>query len=353
MAFFNLDDPVIYQDVDHSNMLSELVGLPDQLLDAWKLGFEYEVPKLNDISHLVIAGMGGSAIGADLLSAFCSDITSCPVFVLREYELPTWANGKNALVIASSHSGNTEEVLSVFDQAIERDCSLMVLSTGGILAQKAAERAIPLWQFTHNGQPRSAVGFSFGLLLALVTRLNLISDPNKSVKLAIDAMRQMIQSINIDMPVKRNQAKRIAGQLVDRWVTIVAADYLTPLARRYKTQINELAKAWAQFEFLPEMDHNTLAGIFTAEEVLAKNFVLFLSASHNHPRNILRIEHTRTEFMQAGINTDVIDFRQDDKLAEMWSCLVFGDFLAYYLAIAYHIDPTPIEAIQALKNKMK
>ena len=170
---------------------------------------------------------------------------------------------------------------------------------------------------------------------------------------AITAMQKMIRSINIDVPVYKNPAKRMAGQLINRWVTIVGSDYLAPMARRYKTQINELAKVWAQFENLPEMDHNTLAGIIRADEILEKTFVLFLTGSFIHPRNRLRMNLTREEFMRAGINTDVIEFKEENTLAEMWSSLVFGDFLAYYLAIAYQIDPTPIDPIQNLKKSMK
>lgn len=352
MVVFNLDDPAAFAELDSSNMLAELVRLPQQLKEGWTLGFNFPLPEAEDISLLVVAGMGGSAIAGDLLAAYCLDTSKCPIQVLREYQLPAWVQGRKSLVVASSHSGNTEETISVFNQAIERDCSVMVLSTGGLLSQRATEKAYPVWNFIHSGQPRSAVGYSFGLLLALVNRLNIIPDSTNSLNSALDAMNQMIETIHAEVPVKHNLAKRMAGQMINRWVTIVGSDHLAPIARRYKTQINELAKTSAQYEILPELDHNTLAGIVSGEETLAKSFVLFLSGSHDHPRNQLRMTLTRMEFMQAGINTDVIEFKRKDKLAEMWSSLVFGDFLAYYLAIAYQEDPTPIVAIQNLKKKM-
>jgi len=352
MSLINLDDPEVYPGIDRSNMLAELVGLPEQLVHAWEMGQGFDLPDRKNFSQLVIAGMGGSAIGADLLNAYTSDEICCPVHVLREYQLPGWAVGEKVLVVASSHSGNTEEVLSIFDQAFEQKCNLLVITTGGKLSQKAQEKACPLWTFMHTGQPRSAVGYSFGFLLALVSRLKMINNPEKSLRIAVNAMREMIQSINIDIPVKLNPAKRMAGQLMNRWITFVASDYLAPIARRYKTQVNELAKVWAQYEILPEMDHNTLAGIVGADEILIKTFVLFISGSFIHPRNQLRMKLTRDEFIRAGINTDVVEFKNANRLAEIWSSLVFGDFLSYYLAMMYQIDPTPIDAIQNLKKTM-
>jgi glucose/mannose-6-phosphate isomerase len=353
MNSFDLDDLIIYPKIDLSNMLAELVGLPDQLQRAWKMGFDHDLPENKNISSLVITGMGGSAIAAEILAAYVSEHCSIPIHVLREYQLPAWANGKKVLIVASSHSGNTEEVLSVIHQAVERNCSLMAITTGGKLSKFAQDNSFPVWKFTHAGQPRSAVGYSFGFLLAMCARLKLIPAQELVLESAINAMQKMIQSINIDVPVKNNPAKRMAGQLMNRWVTLVASDYLAPIARRYKTQINELAKVWAQFECLPEMDHNTLAGISGPDEILSKTFVLFLAGSFVHSQNRLRMKLTREELIRAGINTDVVEFKNENTMAEIWSGLVFGDFLAYYLAIAYQIDPTPIDSIQNLKKSMQ
>jgi len=349
----DLDNLAKYQEIDRSNMLAELQGLPGQLKDAWNLGLSYSLPINNRISSLIIAGMGGSAMGADLLASYVAPICPIPILTLRDYRLPAWVHGPDSLVVASSHSGNTEETLSVFQQALENKCNLMVISTGGKLAKKAQENSLPLWTFTHHGQPRAAVGYSFGLLLALAVKLNLLPDQGVFVDSAVKAMQKMQESIDLNVPIKKNIAKRMAGQLMNHWITVIGSDFLSPIARRYKTQINELAKAWAQFEFLPETDHNTLAGIEESEEVLSKMFVLFLSASSDHPRNQLRTRLTREEFMRAGINTDVLEFKEVDPLAEIWSSLIFGDYLSYYLAIAYQIDPTPIDSIQNLKKSMQ
>jgi len=349
----DLDNLARYREIDQADMLTHMIGLPAQLDSAWRMGLQNPLPDIENPQAIILAGMGGSAIGADLLVSYLSGILSIPVLVLREYTLPGWAKGKQVLVVASSHSGNTEETLSVYEQALQRGCSVLSISTGGSLAQRATQEKQVHWSFEHRGQPRAAVGFSFGLLLALLQRLLKLPDHSSSISSTVDVMEKLAGELAITVPVAHNPVKRLAGQLMGRSVTVMAADYLAPVARRWKTQINELAKAWAEFDFISEANHNTLAGIVFPEELLSKLIVLFIRGSSNHPRNSLRIELTRKEFMLAGINTELVEFQQENPMAEMWTGLLYGDYLSYYLAIAYGIDPTPIDSIQELKKAMQ
>ncbi len=348
-----LDDVRRFQELDSEHMLEEIDGLPDQLQIAWELGQQPPLPDAVGIRQVVIAGMGGSAIGADLLAAYALPLCPVPVFVHRNYDLPAWANGPETLVIASSHSGNTEETLSAFDAAVQRGCRLMAVCTGGQLAEKAREHGVPLWTFDHKGQPRAAVGYSFGLLLAAFTRLGLIPDPSEELAGAVQAMRDQQAHLRADVPTTQNPAKRMAGQWVGRWVVVLGADHLEPVARRWKGQISEVAKSWGQFEFLPESDHNTLAGLVQPEEQFAHSMVIFLQADSLHPRNQLRVDVTRQIFMVEGLNTDVYRATGGSRLAHMWTALHFGDYSAYYLAMAYGIDPSPVPAIESLKVELK
>ena len=348
----NFDDLSLFTELDTQDMLSQIDGLPDQLKNAWELGQNLQLPDLPGISRVLVAGMGGSAIGADLLSAYASPICIASVVVHRDYQLPAWVDGKDTLVIFSSHSGNTEETLSAFKTARQRDCHCLAVTTGGKLAQLANQHGVPTWKFEHKGQPRAAVGFSFGLLLAVLTRLNLIPDPAAELDSAITAMKEQQKNIQANSITHQNPAKRLAGQLFDRWVTVLGSGFLTPVARRWKGQISEIAKAWAQFEFLPEANHNTLAGIHNPEALLSKTMVLFLRSTNNHPRNYLREELTRRIFMVEGLGTDFVDAQGDTRLANMWTCLHLGDYVAFYLAMAYGVDPTPVEAIESFKREM-
>ncbi len=292
--------------LDSQNMMGQMNSLPEQLLTAWKEAESLSLGDYSLVRQVIVAGMGGSAIGADLLKAYLAPLSTISIDIHRDYGLPAWADGPETLVIVSSHSGNTEETLSAMDAALERGCSLLAITTGGKIAELAKENQIDLWIFKHQGQPRAAVGYTFCLLLNVFTRLGFIMDPLEELNDAVADMKNQRKLLSVDIPDHHNPAKRLAGQLVDRWVSVFGADLLAPVARRWKGQISEIAKAWGQYEDLPEADHNTLAGVINPEALLVKTIALFLLADENHPRNQRRIELTKKNFMIEGISTDLI-----------------------------------------------
>jgi glucose/mannose-6-phosphate isomerase len=349
----NLDDLDRFKKLDTLNMLDEINNLPDQLGSAYELGLKQDLPDWRDFRQVVIAGMGGSAIGADLLASYCAPLAPIPVSVHRDYGLPVYAHGDETLVICSSHSGNTEETLDAFDVARSAGCRIIAVCTGGELAKRARKHNIPVWTFDHSGQPRAAVGFSFGLLLAMFQRLGFVPNQKEAMDDALTSMKRSQVHLKADIPAAKNPAKRYAGQLMGRWVTIMGSGYLSVVARRWKGQLNEVAKAGANFEFLPEADHNTLAGTMNPQDTLnAHTMTIFLCAPSDHPRNHLRLELTRKAFMLEGLNTDNIEARGHTPLAHMWTTILFGDYMAYYLAMAYGVDPTPIKALVDFKQAM-
>lgn len=348
----DLNDYQHFSSIDRADMLGHIAGLPDQLAEAWRLGSTLPLPELAPIRNIVVVGMGGSAIGADLLGSYLAGFLPVPFIVQRDYDLPAFAMGKETLLVASSHSGNTEEVLSAFNQGLKNGCQLIVVCTGGKLEEIARQAGVPVWKFVHTGQPRTAVGYSFGLLLALLTRIGLIPDPYVELRDAIELMNVLQEKIGPQIPVLKNPAKRQAGQLYDRHVTIFASGFMSPVARRWKTQLNEVAKTFASFESIPEADHNTLAGISNPACNVDREFALFIKAGADHPSNQLRMDKTRSIMMLEGVGTDVFHAKGDTRLAQMWSSILFGDYLAYYLALAYETDPTPIPPIVALKEEM-
>jgi glucose/mannose-6-phosphate isomerase len=346
------NDCTSFKQLDTQNMLGEIDNLPRQLQSAWELGQQPPLPDADGINRIVISGMGGSAIGADLLSAYITPVCKLPVIVHRDYTLPAWAYGPATLVITSSHSGDTEETLAAFDAALKAGCHILAVCTGGELERRAKSQKIPVWKFNHAGQPRAAVGFSFGLLLALFARLGLVADSEKDVLEAVADMRSQQETLRAEVPLAENPAKRMAGQLVGRWVNVYASGMLSPVARRWKGQMNEIAKAGAGFELLPEADHNALAGLENPE-VLMQTMTIFLHAPSDHPRNLFRTNLTRQGFVEQGLNTDSYAANGKTPLAHIWTALHFGDYLAYYLAMQYGMDPTPVNALQNLKSALK
>jgi len=190
-------------------------------------------------------------------------------------------------------------------------------------------------------------------LLALFSRLGFVPDPADDVAEAIAMMKRSQQHIVAEVIATKNPAKRYAGQLVGRWVTFVATENLAPVARRWKTQINQLAKAGANFEIIPEATHNTLIATVNPNSTLnAHTMTLFMRAASDHPRNLMRSDMMRKAFMLEALNTDVIDARGKSVIAHLWTLIIFGDYMAYYLAMAYGADPSEENAILNFKKSL-
>jgi glucose/mannose-6-phosphate isomerase len=348
----DLDDLNRFNSLDSQDMNSQIFTLPQQLDDAWQKGMELPLPRIDGLEHIFISGMGTAALGADLLASYVAPTCLVPITVHRDYDLPAWVQGPKTLVIASSYSGNTEETLAALEQARAKNCRVLCMTTGGKLAQQARAGAIPLWQYDYAGQPRSAIGYAFGLLLAAVHRLGLHPDPTKELHNTLHAMRNQQTNLLPEVPVAFNPAKRMAGQLTGRVVSVFAAEPFTAVARRWKSQINEIAKTWGQFDLIPEANYNTVAGLNNPENALMQTMTLFLQGPANHARNALRLDLTREIFMTQGMNTDVIHARGETRLAQIWTLLHFGDYTSYYMAMMYGEDPAPVEVLTMLQNEL-
>lgn len=334
---------------DPENMAAYIASLPGDLANAWQQGLEKPLAAYPKIQKILISGMGGSAIGGDLFASYLAPLSAVPIISRRDYSLPAWAQGPDTLVVCSSHSGNTEETLSSFKAAGERSCSRLAISTGGKLQREALASGVSHWYFNHKGQPRTAIGWSFGLLLALAERLGLIHNQQKDIDRAVAVMNEQFHQLEPSVSLIENPAKRLAGQLLGKNIAIFAAGEVEVIARRWKTQINELAKAWASFEGIPEMNHNTLAGLVFPDALFEKTSAIFLRAAMDHPRNQKRIDLSMQFFLEAGIAVDSVLAEGDGRLAQLWSLLQFGDYVSYYLALDYGIDPTPVDALNELK----
>ena len=205
----NLDDVERFRELDPAAMLDKIETLPDQLEAAWKMGQELPLDAVVGLRHIVIAGMGGSAIGGDLLTAYTSRHIRTPIVVWRDYDLPAFAAGPESLLIASSHSGNTEEVLSSFEKGMSQGVTILAVTTGGELGRRAQRSGAALWRFDHPGPPRTAVAYSFGLLLAAVHRLGVIADPSAELADAVSAMRKQQARLRPDVRAVHNPATRL------------------------------------------------------------------------------------------------------------------------------------------------
>jgi glucose/mannose-6-phosphate isomerase len=346
-----------FADIDPQAMLAHATALPQTCADAWELA-SHTFPRLHlpsdyrEVRQIVVAGMGGSAIGGDLLVALVTPECPIPIFVNRSYDLPTFVNGPDTLVIGASHSGNTEETLSAIEQAHARGASLLAITTGGELARLCSEWGAPVLRFAYNSQPRAALGYSFIPLLNLLCQLGLIEDKTAALNEAVHVMHDWQVEIGPTSPLSNNPAKRLAGQLVERMPVIYGAGLMAPVARRWKTQFNENSKAWAFFEELPELNHNAVVGYEMSERIREWATVVFVRSRYDSPRIQARWRITRELLIREGVGSDQVYARGQSRLAQMLSLIHFGDLVSVYLALATGIDPTPVTPIAYLKEQL-
>ena len=348
----NLDDLDLFKKLDPGGMLARIAELPQQCRDAWANVQAFDLPgDYALVDGVVIAGMGGSAIGGDLVRCLAEPECPVPIVVSRDYTLPAFI-GPGTLVIASSYSGNTEETLSAFAQARERGTKLLAITTGGELARQAREWGEPLLTFSYRSQPRAALGHSFTLLLGVVGKLGLIADKTTALEEAVVVMEALQGEINETVPTAQNPAKQLARTMYGHLPFVYGAGVLSEVAHRWRTQFNENSKAWGVFDVLPELNHNTVVGYEFPADIAEKAVVVMLTSSLDHPRTQVRFRVTGEILGQRGVAWETVEARGRSPLAHVLSTIHFGDYVSYYLAMLYQADPTPVEIIAYLKERL-
>jgi glucose/mannose-6-phosphate isomerase len=317
------------------------------------MAMNFDLPQdYPEVSKVVILGMGGSAIGGDLVSNLVASEARLPILVHRDYNLPAFIDSKT-LVIASSYSGMTEETLSSFKQALETDSKKLVITTGGKLKTMAEARNIPVFSFDYKAQPRAALPFSFLSILGFLQRLGFINDKSADVTETVEVLQKLSQRINEGVSLSQNPAKQLANRLYGHLPIIYGADILSEVAHRWKTQFNENSKAWAFYEAFPELNHNAVVGYQFPPELASKIVVVLLRSAYLPKRIQLRYQLTCQLLEQAKVSYQIVDSEGVSPLSQVMSLVLFGDYTSYYLAILYKIDPSPVETIDYLKEQLK
>jgi len=348
----DLDDPKAYAKFDPSNILERISELPQQCRNAWQSALKLSLPPdYSQVDKVIVLGMGGSAIGGDLASALAMEQGAMPILVHRDYHLPTSVNEKT-LVVASSYSGNTEETLSAFAQALRTPAKKLAITTGGRLRTLAEKHSIPLFTFNYVAEPRSALGYSFFSILGVLQKLGLLSLDPHDVEQAIKTAEKLWPNLDKNIPLETNPAKRLATRILGRLAVIYGAGVLSKVALRWKTQLNENSKAWAFSEYLPELDHNAVVGYMFPAWLTLEVFVVLLRSPSLRPRIQARYQITAEILTAAGVEHEVIEARGEDPLSQIMSTVLFGDCVSYYLAILNQVDPSPVAPIDYLKQRL-
>ncbi len=345
-----LDDLAAMRRADTDDMLGHVASFSNQVIEGWRISRGLELPPEAPRS-VAILGMGGSAIGGELVKGIWSDRLTVPVEIIRGYDLPAWV-GTDTLVIVSSKSGATEETLSALEAALARRSPVVVISTGGVLRSVAESAGLPIATFPPQGSPRSSVGYSMAIVAGILEKVGVLELDEPEIIAGAAAGRAMAARCKPDVPTADNPAKQLAWSMVDRVALIAGSGFLAPVARRWKAQLNENSKALATFEEVPEATHNTVVGLEQPESLRDHLFMVFLRSELEHPRSGLRAKLMGDILDTAMIPHGVVEAAGEGKLGHALAATVVGDYVSVYLAFMYAVDPSPIAVIDHIKEQL-
>jgi glucose/mannose-6-phosphate isomerase len=322
-------------------MIDDVLGIPDQLRDAlWRV----ESARLQEAeaAGLLVCGMGGSAIGGDLAIAALGDRLTKPVVSVRGYALPSWVTSEWT-VLCSSYSGETEETLACWDAAEALGARRVVASTGGALVDRARAAGVPVVGLPGIFQPRAAVAYMF----VVAAELAALAGAAPRVHTEIDAAAAFLAD---RLDPLRGQAEEIAALLDGTVPVVYGSDLTAPVARRWKTQINENAKLPSFWAELPEADHNEICG-WNERAAAAGLAAVFLEDADQHPRERRRFELTAAAAGEAATALRLATVGETRVERLLWAT-VLGDLVSLELASRRGVDPVAVEPIERFKQEM-
>lgn len=333
---------------DPENQFKVLTGTYKQVEYAWNNKFDLKELKGKNFNSVIVSGLGGSAISGDLLQNFLGSELKIPYLVNRNYSLPAFA-GKDTLVIASSYSGNTEETISVLSEAVKRKCGIVAVTTGGKIGDIAEAESIPVVNLQKGFQPRYSLGLSFFSLLKVFQKLGFVSDQSAVVNNIIKQWKSKGEEFSRE----ENPAWQIATELTG-YIPVIysAADCTSAAGYRFKCQLNENSKLHSFHNVIPEYNHNEIIGWESQLENQFRAKVINIMDGDYHPQIKKRFKITSD--LIGKTDTAVINLESNEPgFKERLMDLVYlCDWISYYLGVLRGKDPSEIENINILKNKL-
>lgn len=351
-----LDDLEKIRELDKGHILASIEHLPEQIDEAWR-GVSYiNFPKTCfDAKNIVIAGMGGSGLGGDVIHQLMFDKLRTPVEVVNGYSLPNYV-GHESLVILSSYSGNTEETIASFHDALKKRATIVGISTGGKLGELLQKENLACYKIdpkgNPSGQPRMGLGYSIVGIMAILTKCGFLSlEPGDLQSLMIFS-EKIVKEFGVRIPIRENIAKRMAEKLAGKIPVLISSEHLVGVTHVFRNQINENAKNFSFAFKISEANHHLIEGLKFPHNARNLLHFLFFESNNYHLRNLKRYGITQDVVNKNGYEYDIYKTVSRKKLEEVFEVLIFGSYISFYLAILHGIDPSPIPWVDYFKQKM-
>jgi glucose/mannose-6-phosphate isomerase len=343
------------KNLDPSDMYNSVGSIPDQIGAAWTDICDRAFPdSCRHVNHVVVAGMGGSAIPSHLIQSVFRDQLKVPVTIVSDYKLPAWVN-RDTLILLSSYSGGTEEVIAAAKQARSIRCPMVALTTGGRLADVAAEERIPavVFKSEHNpcDQPRIGIGYAATYQIGIFRQLGFIDLTDEHMENALASLRASL-AVYAHLG-DGNPALELANRARLKAPIIIASEHLSGNAHILANQWNENAKNMATWFQIPELNHHLLEGLSGPEAVSKRLLAVLIESELYDDRVQRRYEITRRVLDEQNVATHVIHPQGKTHLAQAFDMLLLGGFASFYQAVLNRVNPTPIPWVDYFKDLME
>lgn len=340
----------IMKKLDKFNLRKVILNEYLQIEEGLKLGQEIKID--GDFKSVMISGMGGSSLPADVLKILIADNLQSneenvskkyfQIYQNRNYKLPIEAYN-NSLNIICSYSGNTEETISSFREALKNNLVCIGVSNGGEIEKICKENDIPHIKIPYpfkNFQPRMATGYFVFAIYKILENLGVVNNNEDNFIKDANKLRERIVAME-------ESGKKLAEKLVKKIPIIYSSENFKSLAMIWKIKFNENSKTPAFWNYFPEVNHNEMVG-FT--NIQSDFFFIILRDKDSHPQILKRFETMSTLINEKGMETEIVDIEGESVLEKIFATLYFGDWVSYYLALEYKIDPTPVEMVEKFKK---
>jgi glucose/mannose-6-phosphate isomerase len=346
----DLDDVEALRGLDVDDMLGTVAALPRHCRDAYDAAIAMELPSADGVTSAVVCGMGGSAVAGDVLRGVFRERLGVPIETVRGDALPAYA-GPHTLVVVSSYSGTTAETIGAFHEAAGRGCRLLCITSGGELRETADLDGVPVLPVPGGFQPRAALGHLAFSVLGGLESCGLLPPLGDDVDETVTELQALAGRLGPAAAAERNPAKSLAMRIGDKVPVIWGAEGIGAVAAmRWKTQMNENGKVPSFWSSMSELDHNEIVG-WTAPYGHAFSLIA-LRHDGEPPEVARRFDPSYAIAREAGVDTGEVRGAGRSALARLLSLIIAGDFTSAYLGLRRGIDPTPVEAITALKASL-
>ncbi|MCS7093501.1 MAG: SIS domain-containing protein [Patescibacteria group bacterium] len=339
-------------------IINSVNSLPYQLKQSFEESLALNLSKIypaKKIKTIVIGGMGGSRFPGVIIKELFKEKLTKPIIINDDYHLTEFVND-NTLIILSSYSGTTEEVLAMATQAKEKKAMITGLTIGGKLGQFLRENHFPYYlinpRYNPSGQPRIGFGYFVGGILGLLVSLGIVKEEKKTILKSFDELEKKIEDYKIEKVTKVNKIKKLAEEIFQLLPIYVVAEHLTGVGNAIANQTNETAKSMAEFRVIPELNHHLMEGLKFPKKIKQSLVFVFFFSSLYSSQVQKRFIITQEVVKKNRVKTLWVTLESKTKLDQVLELMAIGSFLSLYLSILYHQDPKIIPYVDYFKKKL-